>query len=72
MEYKMRIMKRIIEPTDGRKYSGRIHVEIDHDGGPEYLKISNEDYPEREFYIEKEQWSMLRKLIDMMIKECRE
>jgi len=70
MEYKIRIMKRIIEPAD--KYSGRIHVEIDHDGGPEYLKCTNEDYPEREFYIEPSQWPMLRKLIDKMVKECRE
>lgn len=70
MEYKIRVMKRIIEPTD--KHSARIHVEIDHDGGPEYLKCTNEDYPEREFYIEPSQWPMLRKLIDKMVKECRE
>ena len=72
MKYQIRTMKRMIEPVDGQQFASRIHVEIDNEGAAEYLKCTNDDFPDYEFYIEPAQWPTLRRLINQMIKECKE
>ena len=72
MSYEVRVMKRIMQPIGDKGFCQRIHVEIDNEGAAEYLKCTNEDFPDNPFYIEPGQWPTLRELIDEMIKECRE
>ena len=71
MKYEIRTMKRIMQP-EGNQFAGGIHVEIANEGAGEYLKCTNEDPPDYAFYIEPSQWPTLRRLIDKMIKECKE
>lgn len=72
-DYEIRTMKIIVSPKGSNSFDRTTtSVEIQDDGGGEFLEISQCDKDRQIIKIDPSEWSTIRDAIDCMIKECRD
>lgn len=69
---KTRITQLTVAPEGVDLYDDRsTHIEIDDEGGGEFITISRPDSADANIRIDLEEWPSIRAAVNKLVKECR-